>query len=68
MDIGTTITGTYIKKVQEEKRNEGKQRFQPNATQPTHEEITDLLIQDDMGYADDAQLHIERDTREQLTY
>ena len=65
MDIRQTVTGTYLKKVQEEKRNKGKPRLHTNATQPT-QEITALLIQDDPEYADGAQLLIQRDTNEQL--
>ena len=61
----TIVTETRQQTTQNEEGRSPHQ-FSPEAARQRNNEQEDLLNQDDLEYADDANLHIEHDAREQL--
>ena len=60
VDSRAIIIGTRLEKKNETKQRKETQRFQTNETQQAPGELKDQIVQNDLEYADGAQLLIER--------
>ena len=66
MDIRTVILETSLQKTQETTGKKENQRFRTGKEQQASEGAKNQIVQNDLEYADDKQLLIERDTHEQM--
>ena len=66
VDSRAIIIGTRLEKTNGAKQGKEPERFQINETQQAPGELKDHIVPNDLEYADDTQILIDKDTHEKL--